>query len=435
METPRPKAKKGRLLVRILAVLTGLFTVFLLGVWWHIANDNPEVVVPTPVMPGPNAFDFYVAAGKGIVNTKQIDNATVNRPKTPVTLAQKEALLQQNASVFLSVQKGFAYPYYNPPIRSFSTLIPYFSQEIRLGRLIRLQSEVRAAHGDWVGAADSALDAIRLGEDIPRGGIYIAQSVGCTCAGSGHIALWPTIDHLDAGQARQATRRLEEIMGRHFAWPETLQEEKWMGQAGLKEVLRGVNARNALSSVEGTIGTGMNADTFQRFRAAFYMAYGKKRILQNYTTLMDMQIAQARQPFGTKAPALPKLDPITDAMIPVFDEGRFKECESEAQNGLLLLALALRAYRLEQGHYPTALAELVPAYLTKLPNDPFAAQGTFRYRIDGEKYLLYSVGPDTKDDGGRTIDDPKLATQDNPRRRYYVQTGSQGDVVAGSNFP
>ena len=35
-----------------------------LFVWWRIANDNSVINIPNPVIPHPNAFDFYVAAGR-----------------------------------------------------------------------------------------------------------------------------------------------------------------------------------------------------------------------------------------------------------------------------------------------------------------------------------------------------------------------------------
>ena len=64
------------------------------------------------------------------------------------------------------------------------------------------------------------------------------------------------------------------------------------------------------------------------------------------------------------------------------------------------LALALARYHSDHGAYPPALKELTPKYIEKLPPDPFAG-GPFRYRRQGKGYLLYSVGSNRKDDGGR----------------------------------
>ncbi len=68
--------------------------------------------------------------------------------------------------------------------------------------------------------------------------------------------------------------------------------------------------------------------------------------------------------------------------------------------------LAIEAFRAENGRLPASLDELVPAILPRLPIDPFAHDGRFRYRILtapdplGRTYLLYSIGADGTDDGG-----------------------------------
>jgi hypothetical protein len=67
------------------------------------------------------------------------------------------------------------------------------------------------------------------------------------------------------------------------------------------------------------------------------------------------------------------------------------------------LFLALCAYRHEHGgQLPKKLEDLVPAYLPKLPADPFAPAGqTFRYRVEKDRWLIWSLGPNQKDDGGQ----------------------------------
>jgi hypothetical protein len=70
------------------------------------------------------------------------------------------------------------------------------------------------------------------------------------------------------------------------------------------------------------------------------------------------------------------------------------------------LAFALAAYRADRGTYPAKLAELVPKYVAEVPKDIFIA-ADLHYRLEGGGYLLYSVGPNGKDDGGKGTDDRK----------------------------
>ena len=64
---------------------------------------------------------------------------------------------------------------------------------------------------------------------------------------------------------------------------------------------------------------------------------------------------------------------------------------------LVLVGAALERYRVDAGRYPEKLGDLVPKYLTELPEDPYAGAPP-RYQ-DGPR-RLWSVGPDGKDDGG-----------------------------------
>jgi len=66
---------------------------------------------------------------------------------------------------------------------------------------------------------------------------------------------------------------------------------------------------------------------------------------------------------------------------------------------LLETELALRCHNAEQGAPPAQLTELVPKYLQRVPQDPFSSQPLI-YRPQGTNWLLYSIGPDRKDDGG-----------------------------------
>jgi len=70
---------------------------------------------------------------------------------------------------------------------------------------------------------------------------------------------------------------------------------------------------------------------------------------------------------------------------------------------LTRVALALAAYRAEKEEYPAALTKLVPGYLPALPEDLFTCK-PLRYRRVGNGYVLYSAGPNMKDDGGRKSD-------------------------------
>ncbi len=67
-------------------------------------------------------------------------------------------------------------------------------------------------------------------------------------------------------------------------------------------------------------------------------------------------------------------------------------------------ALAVERYRLDKGRLPEELDELVAEYLQAIPEDPFDGK-PLRYKKLDKGYVVYSIGPDGKDDDG-VLDDP-----------------------------
>ncbi|MBV9851439.1 MAG: hypothetical protein JO250_17360 [Armatimonadetes bacterium] len=241
-----------------------------------------------------------------------------------------------------------------------------------------------------------------MGEMMARGSTMIGMLVGVACQAIGRDALWPRVDHLRAAQARAASRRLEAISAHYVPYADVVQEEEWAGQAGLMEIFHHPNWK---------------ADPLSGLDSA--ATYGQM-------------------------------------LCTAFAGGKFRDASSKTRNALLRTALALRAYRLEHGAYPATLGALVSSELSHVPDDPFALSGPFHYRRQGNGYVLHSVGPDSKDDGGRAIFDGGRAIFDGGRaifdggraifdatkptpkpgerdQRRWVQEDSTGDIVARVN--
>jgi hypothetical protein len=71
-----------------------------------------------------------------------------------------------------------------------------------------------------------------------------------------------------------------------------------------------------------------------------------------------------------------------------------------AQMGSGVTAIAVERYRLVNERWPDRLDDLVPCYLGKIPTDPFDGQ-QLRYKRLDDGVVIYSVGADRTDDGGR----------------------------------
>jgi hypothetical protein len=64
-----------------------------------------------------------------------------------------------------------------------------------------------------------------------------------------------------------------------------------------------------------------------------------------------------------------------------------------------IVACAAARYKNDTGKWPEALSGLVPAYIPDLPGDPFGASLLYAPTDDG--VVIYSLGPNRKDDSGR----------------------------------
>ena len=73
---------------------------------------------------------------------------------------------------------------------------------------------------------------------------------------------------------------------------------------------------------------------------------------------------------------------------------------------------------MREGRLPAGLEELVPAYLSEVPRDPYDGK-PFRYLP--EKRLVYAVGQDLKDSGGSKVVAKKSEKMSESARRWKAE--------------
>jgi hypothetical protein len=92
---------------------------------------------------------------------------------------------------------------------------------------------------------------------------------------------------------------------------------------------------------------------------------------------------------------------VVTLMLPAVSSASLSEDRIRQQTAQINIALGLAGYHAAKGTYPEHLSDLKPAYLKQIPPDIFTGTPLLYQRTD-EGYLLYSVGPNRKDDAGRT---------------------------------
>ncbi len=100
----------------------------------------------------------------------------------------------------------------------------------------------------------------------------------------------------------------------------------------------------------------------------------------------------------------------SDPFFPVFIVPKIKQIFGDAAEGfpfaqttvdLATVACALERYRLANGEFPPTLGPLVPQFAAKLPHDIINGEPLKYQRTEGGGFVLYSVGFNQVDNGGR----------------------------------
>jgi hypothetical protein len=206
----------------------------------------------------------------------------------------------------------------------------------RLVQLLAAEGRLREQDNRLADAAQSYVDAIRVGKEISRGGFIINRFVGIACETHGITPLSKLVPRLNPQEARPVISDLEKIDSAGITW---------------EEVRRNYNRR------------------------WYKHLYGFNPIT------WGIDLWKRRQ-------ALQRVERMHKRVI--------------AQERLLTAELAVRCYQSEQGRPPSSLAQLVPKYLQQVPSDPFSGRPVI-YHPQGTNWLLYSVGEDGVDEGGKRV--------------------------------
>jgi hypothetical protein len=75
-------------------------------------------------------------------------------------------------------------------------------------------------------------------------------------------------------------------------------------------------------------------------------------------------------------------------------------CRNQARLRCASTALAAERYRLKHGKWPESIDQLCPAFLAAVPLDPYDGK-PLRLRVLQDGIVIYSVGPDREDNGGK----------------------------------
>jgi hypothetical protein len=109
-------------------------------------------------------------------------------------------------------------------------------------------------------------------------------------------------------------------------------------------------------------------------------------------------------------------------------QGQMRAFHSQVRLEMARTATALKRYQLRHGKYPAALEELVPELLAKHPVDWMNGQ-KLRYRVEGDSFVLWSVGENGIDDGGKPSEPDAKGGLEGPDM-VWPRAASEAEVEA-----
>lgn len=94
-------------------------------------------------------------------------------------------------------------------------------------------------------------------------------------------------------------------------------------------------------------------------------------------------------------------DVLLGNLMPAFVIANSAQVRNQIRRDEIRIGFSLAAFHADHGKYPQTLDELAPKYLAEVPLDQYTEKPlVYVPREDG--FLIYSIGPNGKDDGGRT---------------------------------
>jgi len=389
---------------------------------WRLA----ELEATRPEMPDAENAALQVLAAKrllpagwfpplpGAISTKLEDDLDCLPPTQPLDESQNKQLggeLEKAAAALSAARRlgdmGHGRYVVLWTADAIGTLLPHVQDAHEIGRLLQLDAIRRAANGDIDGALASCRAILNTGRSFGDETAAISQIVRLQYQ---RLALRTLERVLARGTASDAAlaeiqRLLEDESEQPLLLIATRAERAGIHQF-LEFVERGGHYR-ASFGLRSRTGSNEVDEFLDRGKArschAAYLRY-LNECVEIARLPPEQQIEQLRN-FDQKPPKdVPQL---LAALSGPGEPEDFKNLARRFHYSLAFLrrgvaAVAVERYRLANGRWPERFEDLVPAYLSKTPIDPFDGQ-PLRFRRLKDGVIIYTVGEDQKDDGGRRI--------------------------------
>jgi hypothetical protein len=407
---PSSSLRAGLIGVEVIAVLCGP----ILGLWAyaHWANQLPPAQPAPSQLPSPNGYTQAVALLARLPKARYaapLSRWPDGRPdRLRRILLPARPLLDQLRATFRLKWRA-------PLVTSFYSLPFPDTARFREGALCFVaESNLAQSEGDLGEAMQRRLDAMELGNKVLRGGGLIhflgAAEVAHDAGFVGAERLAPVLPAAAIPRSLARVRRIRQT------WPrfsEMLDVERITTLTSFAELFQDYQQPTPISTLRylwKEVGPEAGEDRSKVGAELQLWLTPKRAALRDLDRYFRQAIALSQQPVGRRAAISVPGDPVSRDFVAGEDGFRNMEADwwgIQAELALLEVALAVRMHRLEHGRSPTRLSEIQRRWLPAVPRDPWGQP--IRYRLKRRQAVIYSVGPDGRDDDGRPVRPRDLA--------------------------
>ena len=357
-----------------------------------------EEIIPLIPIAGNNAADVYHQAFPLLQVTQEEEtNVVLPLPEgmDDEWLAAARDVVAGHEPYFGLLDRASSMPECAFPLNWYDLGNADFAQYTQMrqaARMLGLRSLVLAQDGEADEALASLRAELRVSEHTQSNGMLIGALAGWAIQG---ITAARAQDVLSAATPSAAACR------------ETFEElDSLDPQAALERALQVERVVCGLDEASMFRGGGL-PDEMRKGAALFALSRDYDQLA--YLRLMQRQIDAVSLPWPRSKEESAEayreveednvlLTALSRTVIPVFSRALESEEKVNARIRAWQIALALTAYLAENGRYPDDL-EALRATGWDLPLDPFTQQD-FRYRREGEGFVVWSLGPNMADEGG-----------------------------------
>ncbi len=366
-------------------------------------------MAPPPISPGMNAALYYrkATASLHLSREESSPGAQLWKPG-PTSPESAKVLLKNQRAVALAIQGGFQESAdfgLNWHVQPYAITFPYYAEVRRLSRLVSLDAQQRAERGDTEGALHDVRAIMGMANHVSGDPIYIGFLMGRAISAIAHQTLAQVLMTTKVNRT-QAVNFESSLPAAD--WSQTLrrsmQGERTLGIAVFETVQRGKFAQRETGASDDLATRLISHLTIWYWQPWFkldevYTLRHWKRIIGSMTPVR-LPAANNVSDEESMFAETPRYAIMTRLTMPVFSKATKTLDYFEVEARQREIALALAGYRTVYGTYPPDLQTAAAYWGHPFALDLYRHQPMLYHRT-GRTFVLYSAGPNGKDDGGK----------------------------------